>query len=148
MSSVAAVSRRRPLRPLHELLEVRAWWIVLGFSVLYWAATWHSASTKPLWTDEILTRYMVSMPLAELVRTLHYGIDTQPPLFYFLTRLSGGGGDPVGLRLPGMVGMWVAALCLYTFVARRTSRVCGLFAMLLLFLLVSVSSLRAQGVKA
>ena len=111
--------------------------MVIGFSVLYWAATWHVASTKPLWNDEIITRYLVSLPMGQLLRVLPSGIDTQPPLFYFLTSLTGSGGDPTGLRLPSMLGMWMAALCLYAFVSRRTSRVCGLFAMLLPFLLYS-----------
>ncbi|PWT99259.1 MAG: hypothetical protein C5B51_27550 [Terriglobia bacterium] len=119
-----------------EFLETHARWVVIGFSALYWAATWHTASTKPLWNDEIVTRYIAGIPgIRELLKTLSTGIDGQTPLFFLVTRLTGANGSPLGLRLPGMIGVWTAALCLYAFVSRRTYRACGLFAMFLPLLL-------------
>lgn len=122
-------------RGISALVEQYAGWLVLGFSVLYWAATYHVASTLPLWNDEIVTRYMVALPQPALIHALKTGADGQPPLFFFLTGLAGSNGSPVGLRLPGMIGMWLAGLCLYVLVSRQTSRTSGVFAMVLPFLL-------------
>lgn len=130
----------KPLSPqtgrgITALVEDYAGWLVLGFSVVYWAATYHVASTLRLWNDEIVTRYMVALPQGALIHALKAGADGQPPLFFLLTGLAGSNGSPVGLRLPGMIGMWVAGLCLYVLVSRQTSRTSGVFAMLLPFLL-------------
>jgi len=130
----------KPLAPktgrgITALVEHYAGWLVLGFSAVYWAATYHAASTLPLWNDEIVTRYMVALSRAALIEALKAGADGQPPLFFFLTGLAGSNGSPVGLRLPGMIGMWVAGLCLYALVSRHASRTSGVFAMLLPFLL-------------
>src|SRR5438270_11987583 len=105
-----------------DYFEKYSRWVVMGFSVLYWAATHHIASTKPLWNDEIITRYLVALPVRELLRALAAGTDGQTPLFFLVTRLTGSSGSPLGLRLPEMIGIWAAALCLYLFVSRRTSR--------------------------
>jgi hypothetical protein len=144
MTGAPPASARAPLvsinrlpEAFHRFLEARAAWVIAGFSVVYWLATYHVAATKPLWNDEIVTRYVAALPFGSILRVLPTGIDTQTPLFYWLTHHTGANGDPVGLRLPGMAGLWIAALALYAFVARRTTRVRGLFAMFLPFLLAA-----------
>ncbi len=122
---------------IHDMLEQRAAWGIAVITAFYLVSIFKIAATKPLWTDEIITRFLVALRPADLIRALKAGTDGQPPLFYFLAGLAGRTGSALGLRLPSIVGMWVAGLCLYVFIARRGSRVCGLFAMLLPFLLGS-----------
>src|SRR5262249_48235873 len=51
------------------------------------------------------------------------GVDFNPPLIYPLTKLSQQfvSAGPVGVRLPAIVGFWVLCLCLFRFVAVRSS---------------------------
>jgi hypothetical protein len=121
-----------------RFLEARWLWCLAAFSAIYWAATWKTAVSKPLWGDEIVTYYVASQPTwADVWRALLMRADQQTPLFYLVTRIAAAIGGPAGLRLPGMIGMWLTALCLFAFVARRAGRVAGMTAMLAPFLLGS-----------
>src|SRR5438046_744468 len=87
-------------------LAERGWLLLLVFSALYFPFAFVTASSKHLWYDEIWTRYMCRLSFAELLRALHLGLNMQPPLFYTVTRACVAlvGENPVGLRLPGMIG--------------------------------------------
>src|SRR5215467_6727500 len=85
---------------ISESIEKNWLWCIAAFSCIYWSATWHAASTKPLWNDEILTHYLATLPSwTDLWHALLNGGDQQTPLFYAVTRFTGAGGQPWGLRL-------------------------------------------------
>lgn len=104
---------------------------VVLLSMLFLYGTGSSAAKEPLWFDEIFT-YTVARfdsPLA-IVRALLEKVDVHPPLDYlvrhiFITWL---GGSEFVFRLPSLIAVWAAALCLYVFVLRRSSVVPALVA--------------------
>jgi hypothetical protein len=109
-----------------------------ALSVVYLVPTCLLAARRPLWHDEIYTLRLARLPgLADLWSALAAGADLVPPLFYVLTRagLSLLGESPLALRLPAVLGLWVAALCAFRFVTRRTPGPGGGLAFL--FLLVT-----------
>jgi 4-amino-4-deoxy-L-arabinose transferase-like glycosyltransferase len=106
--------------------------ILLAFSLVLILATCGEATSKLLWYDELTTLYIDQQPSLRPVLGLVYsGQDLTPPLFHILTwsslRLLG--RTALAARLPEMIGFWVMCLCLYTFVARRTSPLHGFIAM-------------------
>lgn len=75
---------------------------------------------RHLWHDELYTFYISSAPtLAALWKDLQ--IDLNPPLLYLLARgsMSLFGNTPFAVRLPSMLALAVASMCLYTLVQKR-----------------------------
>lgn len=107
--------------------------LVGGLSVLYLAATVQLAKTKLIWTDEFFTLYLSRLSLRDLWNALLTGGDQHPPPFYLLHHLFLHvlGEHPWALRLPSILGFLLMMLCIYQFVARRTSVAYGLVAMLM-----------------
>jgi hypothetical protein len=94
------------------------------------------AAHKWFWYDELFTYYIATMPsLADIRHALEIPLDNHPIEFYLVTRaaLDLLGNEHVAARLPGIVGLWLAALCLFVFVARRTNALYGVVAMVSLF---------------
>src|SRR4029450_12529383 len=59
------------------------------FSVAYFLTTCYRASQKSLWSDELYTLYVSRLPdLVSCWKALTSGVDSNPPLFYVLTRLA------------------------------------------------------------
>lgn len=121
---------------LRDLCERR--WVVLlgGLSFVYFAATSVLALRKPLWNDELFTYFIAQAPtLSGIWEALLTGADQSPFPFYVLTRwsLSLFGVNEWALRLPEMIGVWVAGVCLFSIVARRSSSMYGFVAMIFLF---------------
>lgn len=107
------------------------------FSIAYFGTALALAAHKRFWYDELFTYYIASMPsLADIHHALGLSLDNHPLPFYVVTRaaLHLLENEHVAARLPGMVGVWLAALCLFAFVARRTDAVHGVLAMATLFL--------------
>ncbi len=93
------------------------------FSLVYFPLFWIIAARTPLWNDEIFTRYISSYKsIGELLATLRVAADQQPPLYYMLTNssISLFGDANVALRLPSIVGVWIACLSAYFFLRPRT----------------------------
>ncbi len=137
----AASGRGRSyLAAIYELSESTALWVerrkylaLFMCSVVYFCFTVPIARRKLMWDDEFFTLYISgAASFSEIWKALLTGADQHPPSFYFLTHtvFSGFGISHLTLRLPAMLGFWLMLLCLYAIVARRTSPIYGLAAML------------------
>jgi len=107
--------------------------IVSALSLLYLAITVQLANAKILWTDEFFTLYLARLGPRDLLRALLTGGDQHPPPFYLMHHLFASifGEHAWALRLPSILGFLVMMLCVYLFVARRTSAPYGFIAMVM-----------------
>ncbi|MGI8959996.1 MAG: glycosyltransferase family 39 protein [Bryobacteraceae bacterium] len=107
--------------------------LVGAVSILYLAATVQLAKAKLIWTDEFFTLYLGRLGPRELWNALLTGGDQHPPPFYLIHNLFLRifGEHPWSLRLPPILGFLLMMLCIYQFVARRTSTTYGLVAMVM-----------------
>ena len=108
--------------------------LVAFFSILYFVEIGIRASEKYFWYDELLTVYFSRLPnLHAIWNALGSGVDSNPPLFFLLTRASEAafGEGPIGTRVPEILGFWMFCLCIFLFVSRRVGPIPGLIAMLL-----------------
>ncbi len=89
--------------------------VIVFYTLIYFALTLQAAALKPLWYDELFTRVIATRStLAELLRALQQAWDLQPPLYYLLARAGHALADSeLGLRLPSVVGLWLGSLCLF-----------------------------------
>jgi hypothetical protein len=117
---------------LAALLERHRLGSLALFSLVYFgimlAFAWH----KRFWYDELFTYYIATMPsVGDIRHALAIPLDNHPLPFYLVTRaaLNILGNEHVAARLPGMVGVWLAAVCLFVFVARRTNALYGMAAL-------------------
>jgi uncharacterized membrane protein len=97
----------------------------------------HAAAVRQLWLDEILTYHVLKGgDLGDLWHRLATGTQSDPPLFYLAARASIAlfGDTPLAFRLPSVLGILVAGLALYAFVARRCSLAYARLAFLLTLL--------------
>jgi hypothetical protein len=123
---------------LVEELEkrTRVWLTVV--TALYAVLTGSLAAQKLMWNDELYTYYIARLPHRDDIwRTLLTGGEQTPPVFHLTARLMLAAVDPhnqtlvhFAIRLPEIVGFWVACLCLYRFVAKRTTPIYGWIALL------------------
>lgn len=107
--------------------------LIGGVSLLYLVVTIELAGRKLIWTDEFFTLYLGRLNARELWTALVMGGDSHPPSFYLMHHmlLRTFGESPWVLRLPAMLGFLLMMLCVYQFVAKRTSVAYGLVAMLM-----------------
>jgi hypothetical protein len=87
------------------------------------------ASRKLMRKDELYTYYIAMLPsFRHIWQALMTGAEQIPPSFHLLTRgvLDTLGGGPISIRLPEMLGFLVMMLCLFRFIALRTSPFYGL----------------------
>ena len=121
---------------LRDLCERHRLLLLGAVSIVYFAATSVLASRKPMWNDELFTYFIAQAPtLSGIWSALLTGADQNPFPFYVLTRWSLAlfGVNEWALRLPEMIGVWVAGICLFHIVAHRSSSMYGFVAMILLF---------------
>jgi hypothetical protein len=123
---------RRELDGLGTLLETNPLFFAVTFSILYWLGTLGAAVNQKLWLDEIISSYITSLPaIKDVWLALLHTVDGNPPLYYLIARLFVPFLNPdIAIRLPAIIGFWVAALCLFDFVRRRTSALAGAIATL------------------
>jgi hypothetical protein len=113
-------------------LPVRLALLVSAWAALYGATTLVLATRRHLWFDELVTYYVVRQPsVGDVLDVLRSGAEPLPPLFYLVTRGSTElfGDGPVGMRLPGLLGFLLACVCVFAFVARRSTPLHGVIAM-------------------
>jgi hypothetical protein len=111
-------------------------WFLLGLSILYLGVTCLLASRRLLWNDELFTLYTSRLPkISDIWSALLTGADQIPPFFHLITRASFWlfGINEVSVRLPEILGFWIMSLCLFGFVSKRSSALCGFVAMLFPF---------------
>lgn len=104
-------------------------------STLYFSMTSLLAMRKPMWNDELFTYFIAQATTpASIWDALYTGADQNPYPFYLLTRLSLAvfGESEWALRFPEMVGVWMAAVCLFHLVKSRSSALYGFAAMMCL----------------
>lgn len=107
--------------------------IVSALSLLYLAITLQLANAKLIWTDEFFTLFLGRLGPRDLWHALLTGGDQHPPPFYLMHHLFASifGEHAWALRLPSILGFLLMMLCVYLFVARRTSAPYGFIAMLM-----------------
>jgi hypothetical protein len=106
--------------------------LLVIWSIGYFLITCYRASRKLFWFDEIFTVYITALPdFGSVWHAFTHGVDFNPPLMYLLTRASAVvfGRGQIGTRLPQIIGFWVFCLCLYRFVAVRTTALTGFISM-------------------
>jgi hypothetical protein len=105
--------------------------VLCTISICYVLVTLALSQRKLLWTDEFFTLFLSRLNLHELWSALLTGGDQHPPLFYLMHHglLQLFGEHVFTLRLPAIVGFLLMMLCVYKFVACRTSVAYGLVAM-------------------
>jgi 4-amino-4-deoxy-L-arabinose transferase-like glycosyltransferase len=109
-------------------LDRRRKLLLLLCTVSYAYVTCHRASRKLFWFDELFTVHISALSSPwPIWNALANGVDFNPPLLYILTWLSQTifGIGQVATRLPAIVGFWVFCLCLFKFVAVRSTALAG-----------------------
>lgn len=122
---------------LAALLEAHRFALLALFSVCYFGVVLLLASRKLFWYDELFTWHIAQMPsVADMRHALDQGMELHPLPFFLVTRLGLAlvDNDHIGMRLPEMVGVWTAAVCVFLFVARRTNALYGTMAIMTLLL--------------
>jgi 4-amino-4-deoxy-L-arabinose transferase-like glycosyltransferase len=121
------------VRQLAEKLEQRKRFFIVLFSILFFLGVCGAAANKLLWYDELTTLYIDHQPrLSQTLALIYADKDGNPPLFHILSYMSLKlfGENAIAVRLPEILGFWTMCLCLYRFVARRSSPLHGMIAML------------------
>jgi len=113
----------------------RTWILIAWVTVIYWPVTCVLATRKQFWFDELATYYIGALTTFQRIWTaLLTAVDQNPPLFYWVSHKAAEAAGPnlIGLRLPGMFGYWLAAICMIVFVSRHLPAIYGLLAALIL----------------
>ncbi len=89
--------------------------VVVFYTLIYFALTLPTAALKPFWYDELFTWAVATRSsVAEVLAVLRQGWDLQPPFYFLLVRAGRALADSeLGIRLPSVVGLWLGSLCLY-----------------------------------
>ncbi len=116
-------SGARELRGLADLLERTPGALLVPFTVTYFVGAIGIACHHKLWLDEIVATYVVSLPgVADIWAALLHVVDGNPPLYYLISRLFLFTHDvSLAARLPGVIGFFVAAVCVFTFLRPITT---------------------------
>jgi hypothetical protein len=107
--------------------------ILAIFSLFYFSDIVLRASGKFFWFDELYTVNICRLPsLGDVQQAVLHGVDYNPPLFYVMTRFAGApfGYDLIGTRLPAIIGLWIACVCLFFLVAQRFGNTSGFISMM------------------
>jgi hypothetical protein len=102
-----------------------SWRMFAGIGVVstaYFADIFLKASRKCFWFDELFTVYLSRLPsFKDTLMAVAHGADFNPALFYLLMRGARQifGEGLIATRLPAILGVWLFAVCLSLFVARR-----------------------------
>ncbi|MES2443023.1 MAG: hypothetical protein V4574_09345 [Pseudomonadota bacterium] len=84
-------------------------------SALYWVQAATLAANAPFWMDEILTLWTARLPdVAAIWSALLHGAEFTPPLYDLLLHAlhQAGVTSPLGLRLPSIAAIYIAALAI------------------------------------
>ena len=102
------------------------------FSIVYFIGSLSISLHKKVWLDEIATGYIANLPSVwDIWSALLNTVDSNPPLYYLAVRpfLAAFPTD-LAIRIPSVIGFWIAALCVFSFVRRRSSVTAGAVAAL------------------
>jgi hypothetical protein len=123
----------RELRGFARLFEKTPGVLLAAFTLTYCIGAFGSACHNKLWLDEIIASYIVTLPsLKDIWTALLHAVDGNPPLYYLMARLFLFTGDvPLATRLPAVIGFYLAAVCLFSFLRSMTSTLAAAAATLL-----------------
>lgn len=113
---------------VESALASRPWLNILVLATVYLACTSVRALRRPLWFDEILTRYVAALPTFDAIyKALAAHTESSPPLFHLVSKLSGSalGWNGLGLRFPAMAGYLAMMVCVYLIVSRYAGPLYG-----------------------
>ncbi len=104
------------------------------FLLSFYIGVAKSERIAPLWHDELYTFYIAQAPSFSTMMLWIRTIDLNPPLYYIFARLTFHVLHPsqFSVRLPSLIGYFVATLCTYQFIRRRTSPLYGMLGALVL----------------
>jgi hypothetical protein len=123
-------------REIALAIERRRLLLFVAFSLFYFTTACLAAAWKPMWFDELVTFDASRLPsVAMLLHALRLGFDQQPPPYTLLTYGSVHlfGASALAIRLPSIIGLWVAVPALYWLLAGRMGTLCAAMAGLLVF---------------
>jgi hypothetical protein len=108
------------------------------------------AALKPFFFDEIITYAVASQSnVRDIWRSLSQAIDSQPPLFYLIERVSLGSfhNPQIALRMPSTLALACTLICVSVYLKRRNSAAVALLCTvsLLLTSLLSNYAINARG---
>ena len=89
---------------------------------------------RPLWFDELFSTFIGRLPNPSEFWPFAKAVpDGQPPLYYYVVNTSMRllRNEPLGVRMPSIIGYVAFCASLYVFVSRMTSRIYGLAALML-----------------
>ncbi len=121
-----------PLITAIRIILSRPYLVVVLFTLTYLVPTLKLAESKAIWDDEFFTLSISRNTPSEILKASATGADQTPPVFFFVTHtvMQLLGSSHLALRLPAILGYWLACVCLFLFVSRRTSNSWGVIAML------------------
>ena len=100
----------------------------------YWFAAIRSAATRPLWMDEVLSKWTARLPdISAIWDALNRGSDFSPPPHYLLLHqiIALGGDNVLALRLPSIAAIYIAAFAAFVLMRRYYGVPASLLAMAL-----------------
>lgn len=100
--------------------HARLWWMI--FIAAFFFSSVIISLRERMWTDEILTSYMVQQPTFRgIIQAGLDGCDASAPLYFLLSHSLQPvlGASATALRLPSLLGVCVAFAALFFFVQRR-----------------------------
>ncbi|MEO8480808.1 MAG: hypothetical protein ABI634_01275 [Acidobacteriota bacterium] len=103
---------------------MKRWWPLLAAVNGIYALGWlvRAGTRVPLWYDELFTVRLSAIPATrDLWRALLDSFDFNPPGLYLVTRIArlGPVADPLGARLPALVGVALLMATMFVFLRRR-----------------------------
>ena len=110
---------------LERRLSSQIWLMAILAAVVFFAGSIATDISRPLWYDEIYTRYIsrLNSP-ASIWQALKMSVDNQPFPFYLITHYSQlmFGDNAFAIRFAGTLGFAVMCVCIYIFTRARTNR--------------------------
>ena len=118
--------------------DLAAWlashpWALLPVLVVLYLHIILQTRTKNLWHDEIFTYYIAQAPTFMQMLQWTRQIDLNPPLYYISARACFHLFHPssFAVRLPSMIGYFIAVICAYLFMRCRLGPLYGMIAALI-----------------
>ena len=109
-------------------LARKPWLNIFVLTMVFLACTSVRALRRPLWFDEILTRYIAALPTFDAIyKALANHTESSPPLFHLVSKVSASalGWNGLGLRFPAMAGYLAMTVCVYFVVSRYAGPLYG-----------------------
>jgi hypothetical protein len=124
-----------PLSRADAAVHRHRWAVFAALSVLFLVSIVPRARAKPFWHDEIVTLLIADLPAEQQWSSVRLGLDLAPPLGFLATAGAHAvaGRGPIASRAPAILGVWLASLAVFVFVARRSSVAAAGAAVCLLF---------------